>query len=286
MKGKICLVTGGNAGIGKYTCIGLAKLGARVVLVARNEEKALKAKQEIIEASQNKDIDVLICDLSSQAAIRKMAQEFKERYERLDVLVNNAGAFYDKLHMSPEGYEMQWAVNHLAYFLLTHLLMDRLQAAENARIVNVSSNSHYQGKIRFDNINFDKGSYGGLRAYEQSKLANVLFTRMLAKKLQKEGITANSLHPGVVKTSIAQKHTGSVFNALWSFMKVFAVSEEKGASTSVFLACSKEVEGVSGKFFSNKKVKKESKRAQDDTVAKKLWELSEQQCQLSEEEKI
>ncbi|MDX2001945.1 MAG: SDR family oxidoreductase [Chitinophagales bacterium] len=280
MKNKICLITGGNAGIGKATAVGLAKQGAQVVIVSRSEEKAQQAVKDIIAQSNNQQVDYLIADLASQQSIRQLAAEFKSKYSQLHVLVNNAGAFFSEYGLTEDGIERQWAVNHLAPFLLTNLLLDVLKASAPARIVNVSSRAHYRGKIDFEDLNGTKNYDGFFKAYSQSKLANVLFTAELDRRLKGTGVTANSLHPGVVSTEIAQKNSSGWAYWGWTFLRPFMVSTEQGAATSVFLASSPKVEGVSGKYFEKSKEKKPGKLAQDAALAKRLWEVSAQLTKL------
>jgi NAD(P)-dependent dehydrogenase (short-subunit alcohol dehydrogenase family) len=281
MENKIVLVTGANTGIGKMTALALAKQGAHTVLLCRNASKAEAARQEIIKKSGHDRIEVLICDLSSQVSIREAASKFRERHDRLDVLVNNAGVFYPNFEKSPDGFEMQIAVNHLAYFLLTHLLLSPLKAAPNARIVNVSSGSHYKGKIDFDSFNAEPESgYSLFRAYSQSKLANVLFTRELARYLKDTSITTNSLHPGVVRTDIGMKYTSFLMRTVWFVMKPFMLTTKQGAQTSVFLASSAKVANVSGKYFEKMREKRSSELSYDDELAKELWERSLNCCGL------
>ena len=248
MKDKICLITGANAGIGKSTALELAKLGARVVMVSRNKERGEQALIEIAAESGNENIDLLTADLASFASVRKLAEEIKSRYDKLDVLVNNAGTFVTDLQHTEDKIEMQWGVNHLSPFLLTHLLMDTLKNAGSARIVNVSSRIHFRGTIHFDDLNL-ASRYDGLKAYAQSKLANVLFTYELAERLQGTGVTANCLHPGGVRTHFADKNASGIYKLGWLIGKPFMISVSKGAETSVYLASSKEVEGVSGKYL-------------------------------------
>ena len=276
MNNKICLVTGANAGIGKYTAIGLAKKGATVVMVSRNEEKGLPAVEEVKKLSGNSNIDLLCCDLSSQAQIRKLAKEFLDKYDQLDVLVNNAGAVYQKFQLSEDGIELQFAVNHLAYFLLTNLLLDVLKKSAPSRIVNVSSEAHKRGIIDFDNLKGEKG-YNPIAAYAQSKLANILFTKSLANRLEDTGVTANCLHPGVVRTGIGIKHSNFVIKALWKLITsipFYAISEEKGAETSLYLATSPEVGNISGEYFGKCKVKQSAPLSRTNKLAEKLWEKS------------
>lgn len=280
MEGKTVLITGGNAGIGYATAVGLAEKGARTIIVTRNERKGEKAVKEIKEESGSDKVSFLTADLSSQKEVRALASAFKERYDKLDVLINNAGAFFSEFKLTGDGIERQWAINHLAPFLLTNLLLDTLKKSAPARIVNVSSRAHYRGEIHFDDLNLSKNYRGYPTAYAQSKLANVLFTYELDRRLQGTDVTANCLHPGVVKTSIAQKNSSGISSFIWGLFKPFMVTPEEGAKTSIYLASSPEVEGVSGKYFDNCKPKKSSKLSHDIELAKKLWEVSEEQVGL------
>lgn len=275
MKDKICLITGANAGIGKTTALGLAKLGARIVIISRNKERGEKALKEIASESGNENIDLFTADLASFASIRKLAKEIRSRYDKLDVLINNAGIFVSELQYTEDKIEMQWGVNHLAPFLLTHLLMDTLKKAGSARIVNVSSRVHLRGTIHFNGLNLTS-NYDGLRAYSQSKLANVLFTYELAARLEGTGVTANCLHPGGVKTHFVDKNASGFYKVGWILLKPFMISPTKGAETSVYLASSEEVKGVTGKYFDKCRPKRSSRRSYDKAVAKRLWEVSEE----------
>lgn len=275
MKDKICLITGANAGIGFETAKGLAKLGAQILMVSRDLARGETARKEIVASTGNKNIHLFTCDFSLQQDIRKLAADVKAHTRRLDVLVNNAGCFFTELHRTSEGIEMQFAVNHLGYFLLTAELLDLLKASSPSRIVNVSSNANYSGKIAFDYLDGGKPeNYNGLRAYSQTKLANVLFTYELARRLEGTGITANCLHPGVIKTDIAQKNASGKYYWAWTLAKPFMLSLEKGARTTIYLASSDEVEGVTGKYFFRCREKRSADLSYDDALAKKLWEVS------------
>jgi len=275
MRNKICLITGANAGIGKNTALGLAKLGARVVMVSRNKERGEKALKDIASESGNENIDLLTADLASFASIRKLAEEIRSRYDKLDVLINNAGTFVTELQYTEDKIEMQWGVNHLAPFLLTHLLMDTLKKADSARIVNVSSRVHFRGSIHFDDLDLIT-RYDGLKAYSQSKLANVLFTYELAERLEGTGITANCLHPGGVRTHFVNKNASGIYKVGWILMKPFMISPSKGAETSVYLASSEEVEGFTGKYFVRCRPRRSSRKSYNKAVARRLWEVSEE----------
>jgi NAD(P)-dependent dehydrogenase (short-subunit alcohol dehydrogenase family) len=276
MEGKICLITGANAGIGKVTARRLAEMGATVVMVCRNQQKGEAALNEIKTKSGNANVELLVADLSSQAEIRRLADEFKARHDRLDVLVNNAGVYLPNRTLTVDGLETTFAVNHLAYFLLTNLLLELLKRSAPSRITSVSSEAHKYGKIEFDNLQGER-EYKGIPAYSHSKLANVLFTRELARRLEGTQVTANALHPGAVATSIFRNTPKPIE---W-LIKLFTMNPEKGAETSVYLATAREVEGLSGKYFEKKREKYPSRIAQDDALARRLWEVSERMTGLS-----
>lgn len=272
MKGKIVLITGGNSGIGKATAISLAKKGAEVIIACRNESKGNVAVEAIKKASNNNKISLLICDLSSLKSVQKCVDDFKSKYNRLDVLVNNAGLMADSYQTTKEGFEWQFGINHIGHFYLTTRLINELLAANEPRVVTVSSMVHAQGKIDFDRLKNDKGNYKGMPAYAQSKLANVLFTKGLAKRYPK--IKANSLHPGVVASSFGDGDVVWYIKVGWKLLKPFLLTPEKGAATSIFLASSPKV-NVSGKYFDKCKEKKSSPLADDDNLIEKLWRYSE-----------
>jgi NAD(P)-dependent dehydrogenase (short-subunit alcohol dehydrogenase family) len=273
MQGKIVMVTGATGGIGKETAKALHKMGARVVIVGRNPQKIAAVVEELKgQHPSEAEVKGMLADLSSLADIRKLAEDFKQKYDRLDVLVNNAGAYFTRRIESVDGFEMTFALNHLGYFYLTDLLLDLLKASAPARIINVSSGAHPMGKVNFDNLN-SKGFFMGWTAYANSKLMNILFTRELAQRLEGTRVTANVLHPGFVATNFGHNGKG-----LWSwFVKLSqkgAITPEQGAQTSIYLASSPEVAGVSGAYFHNSKIVQPSTAAQDDEVARRLWEVS------------
>lgn len=272
MNGKICLVTGGTNGIGKSTALELARMGATVVIVGRDAQKTSEVVQELRAASGNPNVDSLLADLSSQQEVRRLAHEFKNKYSQLHVLLNNAGAVFMQRQLSVDGIEMTFALNHLASFLLTNLLLDTIKASAPARIVNVSSNAHITGKIEFDNLQGER-RYSP-RSYENSKLANILFTLELARRLDGTGVTVNALHPGFVATGFA-KNNGKVIAALVSvFAPLVARSPAKGAATSIYLASSPDVVSMTGKYFYNSQVISAAPQATDLVVARKLWDAS------------
>ena len=280
MNGKICLVTGGTNGIGKATAQALAAMGATIVIVGRNAQKTSQVVEEIRVASGNKNVGSLQADLSSQTEIRRLADAFKRKYSHLHVLLNNAGGFFMRRQLRGNGIEMTFALNHLASFLLTNLLLDTLKASAPARIINVSSNAHASGKIEFDNLQGER-AYGP-RAYDNSKLANILFTMELARRLEGTGVTVNALHPGFVATGFA-KNNGKVIAALVSLITpLVARSPAKGAETSIYLASSPRVEGITGKYFYDSRVILTAPQATDMVVARKLWDVSAEMVHLVE----
>jgi NAD(P)-dependent dehydrogenase (short-subunit alcohol dehydrogenase family) len=280
MNGKICLVTGGTNGIGKATAQALAQLRATIVIVGRNAPKTAQLVQEIRAASGNKNVDFLLADLSSQQEVRRLANEFKSKYSRLHVLLNNAGGYFLRRQLSMDGIEMTFALNHLAYFLLTNLLLDTIKASAPARIINVSSGAHTSGKIEFDNVQGER-DYGP-RAYDNSKLANILFTMELSRRLEGTGVTVNALHPGFVSTGFA-KNNGRLFAALVSiFAPLVARSPAKGAETSIYLASSPSVAGITGKYFYDSHVVPAAPQATDRVVARKLWDVNAEMVHLVE----
>ena len=272
MNGKTCVVTGANAGIGKATAAGLASKGAAVALVCRDGERGQHARAEIIEQTGNERIALHLADLSSQASIRRLVQELSARYSKIDVLVNNAGMISRRRELTIEGFEAQFAVNHLAYFLLTNLLLDLLKAGGPARIVNVSSEAHKFGHIHFDDLHLEQ-SYTPLKAYSQSKLANILFTYELARRLSESSVTANCLHPGVVATQLLNDFFG--FPRFFSRVnRLFVSSPQRGAQTSLHVATSPDVREVSGKYFVRRRPANSSPASYDRQAAERLWQVS------------
>lgn len=275
MQNKKVVITGATGGIGLETAKALAKMGAQVYIHGRSEDKAQKAVEEIKKISENNNVWYFTADLSSQKEVRRLAEEIKSKLDRLDVLINNAGAAFQKHQLSVDGIELTLANNHLSYFLLTNLLLDLLKKSAPSRIVNVASHSHYNGKFDFNDINMERG-YTIMKAYERSKLGNVLFTMELAERLKGTGVTVNALHPGVVKTGIADKHTGKIVQFAWRIFELYqgAISAEEGAKTSVYLATSPEVEGETGKYYDKCKHKWHSRYSQTEGLKEKVWELS------------
>lgn len=281
MKGKVCLITGSSTGIGFETALALAKMGATVIPVARNKDKVQQTVKELISGSGNENIDGFDIDLSSQRYIRKSAGEIIRKYPVIDVLINNAGTWYSRLTYTEDNIEMQFAVNHLAYFLLTHELLPSLIKSDDPRIINVASDSHFHGKMHFNDINLTQ-KYHGLRAYAQSKLANVLFTYEFERKKPLAKLSVNCVQPGLVKTNIGLKHTISFHGLAWKIRRLSGVSPAEGAETSIFLASSDEVKGISGKYWDRMKIKKSSRGSLIREDAARLWRLSERLCDIDD----
>jgi len=279
LKDKVCLVTGATSGIGLVTARELARLGATTVLVSRSPERCSAAVQSIRQETENPGVDFIAADLSSQAQIRQAANTFQGRYPQLHVLVNNAGGYFLRRHKSIDGIEMTWALNHLSYFLLTNLLLGTIQASAPARIVNVSSGAHQGGRINFDDLQGKRWSFGWT-AYSQSKLANVLFTKELARRLEGSRVTANALHPGFVATNFA-KNNGALARLFMPLAQMGALSPEEGALTSIYLASSPEVEGVSGKYFYKGQEAPPNPASDDLETARRLWEISAEMTGLA-----
>ena len=284
MQGKVCIVTGANSGIGKATALGLAQMGATIIMVCRDQVKGEEAQNEIIEKSGNDAIDLMLADLASQASIRQLAQNIQQSYQQLHVLINNAGGVNLSRRVTTDGLEMTFAVNYLAPFLLTNLLLEKLIASAPARIVNVSSESHRSGYIRMDDSQLEKG-YSIMRAYGQSKLALVLFTYELARKLQGMSVTANCLHPGFVATNLGQNGVGFVGRSITKLIfSTLGISPEEGAKTSIYLATSPEIEGVTGKYFAKSIPIRSAPISYDKTLQRQLWEESAKLVKLQDVE--
>jgi retinol dehydrogenase 12 len=274
MNGKTCLVTGATAGIGQITATALAAQGAKVVISGRNQQKAKQTVRQIKSETGNEDVQYLLADFSDLEQVRALAATFKEKFSRLDVLVNNAGAFFNTRQDTHYGVEMTLLVNHLSPFLLTNLLLGTMQASAPARIVIVSSDAHQYDTMNFDDLSFKRG-YFGFKAYARSKLANVLFTYELARRLGAGGVTVNALHPGHVATDI-WKTNFSVFGPpLKWIMGLFALTPEQGAENTIYLASSPDVAGVTGKYFVKREAVHSAPISYDVKISQRLWELSE-----------
>jgi NAD(P)-dependent dehydrogenase (short-subunit alcohol dehydrogenase family) len=272
MAGRTVLVTGGTAGIGMATALGLATMGAHLAITGRDRGRTEDAAREI-RAAGGGQVDAFVADLSSQSQVRRLAGEVLGRCSRIDVLVNNVGGYYNTRHVTADGLERTFAVNHLAPFLLTNLLRDRLEHSAPARVVTVASNAHAQGRIDFDDLQGER-SWSGARAYSQSKLANVLFTYELARGLPATLVTANALHPGVVRTAFGAEDPSGVQRRLVPFVRPFMKAPAQGAATSIHLASAPDLERVTGRYFVNRKAKRSSKRSYDQAAAARLWQVS------------
>jgi len=277
IEGKICMITGANSGIGKATAEALAAMDAKVIMICRNKERGEKAQKEIIEHTGNKEIDLLLCDLSSQESIRKLATEFMDKYQYLHVLINNAGVMLSKRTLSVDGIEMNFAVNFLAPFLLTNLLLDILKKSAPSRIINVTSAAHRMAKLDFDDLQSENKKYRLFKVYGVSKLAAMLFTYELSRKLEGTGVTVNAVHPGVVNTNLSREH--SAFSR--GFAKLFFQKPKKGAETSIYLASSPDVDGITGKYFIKKEPRESSEESYNKEYAKRLWEISTEITKLN-----
>jgi NAD(P)-dependent dehydrogenase (short-subunit alcohol dehydrogenase family) len=246
-------------------------MGATIVMVCRNREAGEKARLEIMNASGNKQVDLLIGDLSLQSSIRQLAKSIQEKYPKIDVLVNNAGLAFSSYQTTAEGIESTFAVNHLGYFLLTNLLMENIKAAPQGRVVNVASSTHAQAKINFDDIG-QKNKYSLFGVYNQSKLCNVLFTYEMARRVKDTNVTVNCLNPGPVKTNLSRD-----MSAMFKFIgSLFFLTPEKASETAIYLASSPEIGIVNGRYFSKKKAIPSSKTSMDENLQKKLWNFSEE----------
>jgi NAD(P)-dependent dehydrogenase (short-subunit alcohol dehydrogenase family) len=278
LQGKTILVTGATSGIGRVTATALAKLGAAVYCAGRDPERTQATVAAIQKDSQNSQVYGVLADLAAFQQIRSLADEIHQQTSRLDVLVNNAGALFLTRKISQDGIELTFALNHLAYFLLTNLLLDLLKStaaqAGEARVVNVASAAHLGAHIHFDNLQFEHG-YAAMRAYGQSKLANVLFTYELARRLDGSGVTANALHPGFVASRFATNN-GPLAKIAMRLARLIAISPEEGAQTSIYLASSPEVKGVTGKYFVKCQLARSDPASYDEAAARRLWEISAQ----------
>ncbi len=270
MAGKVCVVTGASAGIGRATALALARMGARVGMVSRSRERGEAARAEVVRGSGSAAVDLFVADLSVRAEVRRLAGEVRDRYGRLDVLVNNAAVYSRRRMLSPDGIEMQFAVNHLAPFLLTGLLLDLLERSAPARVVTVSSEAHRGMPLEWDNLQGER-RYRGLRAYRTAKLANLLFTRELARRTAGTGVTANAAHPGVVGTELLFGGWGPL-----RLFRRFMRTPEEGARVVVRLASAPELSGVTGRYFRDEGEMRPSAAALDDDAARRLWRISEE----------
>jgi retinol dehydrogenase-14 len=273
MGGKTVLITGGTSGIGKATAVALAARGANVVIVGRNQERGEVAVEEIKAQSHNESVELMLADLSVQAEVRGLAEEFQERHDRIDVLANNAGLVQSKRTETPDGIETTLAINHLAPFLLTNLLIERLEQSAPSRVITVSSEAQRWGTMDFEDMQSTR-KYTGFPVYGVTKLANIMFTYELAERLNGTGVAVNCLHPGSVGTNFGQNNKG-VMALFFRTFKPFMRSPEQGADTLIWLASSSEIDGVSGKYFSDRKEIEAKKVAYDPAARRRLWEISE-----------
>lgn len=274
MGGKVVLITGGTSGIGKAAATALVAMGARVIVVGRNAERGAAALAEITADSHNDSVELMLADLSRQSEVRRLAQEFLERHDRLDVLVNNAGLVQSRRTETADGLETTFAINHLAPFLLTNLLLDRLEESAPSRVLTTSSEAQRWGSLDFDDLQSRRG-YRGFPVYGMTKLANIMFTYELAARLAPSGVTANCFHPGAVNTNFGQNNSGPM-TLFFRVSKPFMRTPEQGADTLIWLASSPDVAGVSGKYFSDREEIPAKKTANDPLARKKLWEASEE----------
>src|SRR5262245_21984876 len=283
VRGTTVLVTGATNGIGLECGVALAGRGARVVLVGRDPARIEAALSEVSTRSGSRDVSALRCDFSSQAEIRRLAEAFRSGYERLDVLVNNAGGVNKARRVTADGLEATFAVNHLGYFLLTNLLTDLLVRSAPARVVTVASVGHRRGTLDFDDLGFERGGYSIMKAYARSKLANVLFAAELARRLAGTGVTSNSVHPGSVATNIWSGAPLWAKPIIQVLFRPFFISAEEGGARIVELAANPSLEGVSGKYFENGKLVEPAPLARDEALAKRLWDVSAAMVGLREE---
>jgi NAD(P)-dependent dehydrogenase (short-subunit alcohol dehydrogenase family) len=288
MKGKICIITGSNSGIGKETAIGLAEMGATIVMVVRDQGRGEKARTEIVNQTGNSSVDLMICDLSSMSSIRHFAEEFKKKYDRLDVLINNAGATFSKREVTSEGFERNFAVNYLGPFLLTHELLSLLKSSAPSRIINVSSGLAKNGKVDLDDLQSEK-NYAGTKfyspsrapAYDNAKLMLMMFTYELASRLKGSRVTVNVLMPGFTATNLG-KSSGSLSSyIMFKMVRPMQQSAKKGAETSVYLASSDEVKDLTGKCFAKKKEVTSCPASYDEELQRRLWNKTESMLGLA-----
>jgi NAD(P)-dependent dehydrogenase (short-subunit alcohol dehydrogenase family) len=272
MAGRTCVVTGGSTGIGRATALALADSGARVVLVCRNRERGESAVAHIRQATGS-EADLHLADLSAQASVRRLARDLLARYPRIDVLVNNAGVFRRVSALSEEGFDSTFATNHLGPFLLTNLLLERMLESAPSRIVNLTSDLHRRAEIDPEQPE-GSGRYSAMAAYNRSKLANLLFTRELARRIEGRGVDVNAVHPGAVATRIAQQD-GGLAAIFFRLARPFLLRPEQGADSVVWLASSSEAAGVTGRYFIKRREVEPSETALDETLARRLWETSE-----------
>ena len=271
MSGRVCMVTGANSGIGKVITGALAKSGATVIMVCRDQKKGELARDEISGTKENQLVDLMISDFSSLDSVRKLVSEFTNKYDKLHLLVNNAGLIIGKRVITPDKLETTFQVNYLSHFLLTNLLLDTLKASAPSRIVNVSSTAHYRGHIDFADLQGEM-HYSAMKSYSQSKLAQVLFTHELAERTKGSGVTVNSVHPGAVRTNWGDE--AGLLGIGIRIARPFMISPSMGARTPLYVATSPDVEVITGEYFSKSKITKSSRESHDETISEKLWDIS------------
>lgn len=278
IKDKIVMITGANSGIGKQTALELNRMGAKVIMLCRNEERAKEAMEEIISETGNNDIEILIGDLELQDSIRNAVSEFKKKYDKLHVLINNAGGINYKKQFTAEGYERTWAINHLGHFLLTNLLLDQIKASKPSRIICLSSHGHnFAHKKPLDDMNYENKKFKHIKAYGDSKLMNLWFAITLARRLEGTGVTVNAVHPGPIKTGFGKnKNNPWWYRFGYMFASPFLKSVAKGAATSIHLATSQEGAEISGKYWAESKIRNSSELSHNEEMQEHLWEISEQ----------
>lgn len=278
MKGKVCVVTGSNSGMGKETALALANMGATVVMVVRSQERGEKALTEVINKTRAQSTVLMICDMSSAGSIRKFAKEFAEKYEKLDVLINNAGAFFFKRQTTVDGFELTLAVDYLGPFLLTHELLPSLKNSAPSRIINISSGLHKSGRIDLDDLQSEKKYSGRFfargNAYANAKLMLIMYTYELARRLQGTGVTVNAVEPGFVATNLGKNSGSRRQSFMFMMVRPFQISAKKGAETAIYLASSRKVEGVTGKCFSKLKETRTAPITYDQQTQKSLWDAT------------
>jgi NAD(P)-dependent dehydrogenase (short-subunit alcohol dehydrogenase family) len=273
MDGKVCIVTGANSGIGRETALGLAQQGAHVVMLVRNEERGNEAKEYVIEKSCSRSIDLMLCDLSSMEQIRRFSKDYREKYNRLDVLINNAGAVISKREQTAEGFEKTFAVNYLAPFLLTQELLPILRSSSPSRVINLTSGLHSRAKVNLENLQ-SEGKYKGMNAYGSAKLMVVLFTYKMARELEGTGVTCNVVSPGFVATNLGRSSGSRMNSIMFGMMKPFQLSPTEGAETSLYAATTPDLEEVSGRHFAKSQEKKSAEATYDTDLQDELWDTT------------
>ncbi len=271
---KVCIVTGSNSGIGKETALALTGMGATVVMAVRDLQRGELARDEIISRTGKDTIDLMICDLSSTKSIQQFVEEFSAKYDRLDVLINNAGAGFNKRQVTEDGFEMSLAVNYLGPFLLTRELLPLLKHSAPSRVINLSSGVHTRAKIDFDDIQ-SEGKYNGMSVYGSTKLMILMHTYELARRLEDTGVTANVVHPGFGATNLGANMGGLGYRIGFRMMRPFQIDAQKGAETSIYVASSPELEGVTGRYFAKSQEKQSSEYSYDESAQKRLWDVAE-----------